>query len=217
MGVVRFFYDCEFIELGPYHPISLSSIGIVREDGQSLYLVNKDAPWDEIGNHPWLMENVVPSLPVSLVRQSDDLDVEMARAYWSIVWQADAPVYAREDIANAVREFCVPPEHARRIAGPTEMWGWYADYDHVILSQLFGRMIDLPKGMPMYTRDLKQEVDLWCEEYPHQKGAVQDALAKADARCPGTEHNALEDALQLKARYEEFARYRSAVKFGRVK
>ena len=38
--------------------------------------------------------------------------------------------------------------------GPFELWGWYSAYDHVILCQLFGRMIDLPKGWPMYTKDL---------------------------------------------------------------
>jgi len=37
-----------------------------------------------------------------------------------------------------------------------EIWGYYADYDWVVLCQLFGRMIDLPKGFPMYCRDVKQ-------------------------------------------------------------
>ena len=42
-------------------------------------------------------------------------------------------------------------------AGPSpEFWAYYADYDWVVLCQLFGRMIDLPKGWPMFCRDLKQ-------------------------------------------------------------
>jgi hypothetical protein len=40
-------------------------------------------------------------------------------------------------------------------ANPPEFYGYYSDYDHVALSWLFGRMIDLPNGFPMYTRDLK--------------------------------------------------------------
>lgn len=37
-----------------------------------------------------------------------------------------------------------------------EVWAYYADYDWVVLCQLFGRMVDLPKGWPMFCRDLKQ-------------------------------------------------------------
>lgn len=40
-----------------------------------------------------------------------------------------------------------------------EFWAWYADYDWVAICQLFGRMIDLPKGWPMYCRDFKQVCD----------------------------------------------------------
>lgn len=204
---MKFFYDTEFIEDGPAVPIELISIGIVREDGQSLYLVNKDAPWNEIGQHDWLRENVVPSLPLVLTTSTSGT--------WSASWEATAPVYDRGTIAAAVRDFCIPPDHAKKIAGPTEMWGWYADYDHVLLSQLFGRMVDLPAGMPMYTRDLKQEVDLFIEEHRYTKGSVEDALRRADARCHGAEHNALEDALQLKARYEEFAALKKRLKLRR--
>lgn len=38
-------------------------------------------------------------------------------------------------------------------------YGYYADYDWVVFCQLFGLMIDLPKGWPMYCRDLKQMLD----------------------------------------------------------
>lgn len=40
-----------------------------------------------------------------------------------------------------------------------EFYGYYADYDHVALSWIFGKMIDLPAGFPMYTKDLKQMLD----------------------------------------------------------
>jgi hypothetical protein len=40
-----------------------------------------------------------------------------------------------------------------------EFWAYYADYDWVVLCQLFGTMMDLPKGWPMYCRDLKQAAD----------------------------------------------------------
>lgn len=40
-----------------------------------------------------------------------------------------------------------------------EFYGYYSDYDWVVFCWLFGRMIDLPKGFPMYCIDLKQELD----------------------------------------------------------
>lgn len=38
-----------------------------------------------------------------------------------------------------------------------EFWGYYADYDWVVFCQsIFGMMVELPKGWPMYCNDLKQ-------------------------------------------------------------
>ena len=40
-----------------------------------------------------------------------------------------------------------------------EFYGYYSDYDWVVFAQLFGTMMDLPKGFPMYCKDLKQYKD----------------------------------------------------------
>lgn len=61
-----------------------------------------------------------------------------------------------------------------------EIWAYYADYDWVALCQLFGTMMDLPKGWPMYCRDVKQ----WCDmlgnpKLPEQKSQEHHALADA--------------------------------------
>ena len=61
-----------------------------------------------------------------------------------------------------------------------EFWGYYADYDWVVFCQMFGTMINLPKGWPMYCRDLKQ----WCDDLGNPK------LPKHKS----AEHNALSDA-----------------------
>jgi hypothetical protein len=62
-----------------------------------------------------------------------------------------------------------------------EFWAYYADYDWVALCQLYGTMMQLPKGWPMYCRDLKQ----WC-----------DSLGNPMLPTQGKgEHNALKDAL----------------------
>lgn len=61
-----------------------------------------------------------------------------------------------------------------------EIWAYYADYDWVALCQLYGRMIDLPAGWPMYCRDLKQLADsVGNPKLPDQGGAEHFALHDA--------------------------------------
>jgi hypothetical protein len=63
-----------------------------------------------------------------------------------------------------------------------EFWGYYADYDWVAFCQLFGRMVDLPKGWPKYCMDLKQFAkDLGDPELPKQAES-QEHHALSDAR-----------------------------------
>jgi 3' exoribonuclease, RNase T-like len=61
-----------------------------------------------------------------------------------------------------------------------ELWAWFAAYDHVVLSQLFGRMLDLPKGIPMYTHDLRAYLDYIPKtKIPAQPSGQHDALQDA--------------------------------------
>ena len=46
-----------------------------------------------------------------------------------------------------------------------QFYAYYADYDWVAFCWLFGKMIDLPKGFPMYTIDLKQSFDEKAESF----------------------------------------------------
>lgn len=62
----------------------------------------------------------------------------------------------REQIAADLIEFC---------GHEPELWSYYADYDWVVVCQLFGTMMDLPSGWPMWCRDIKQ----WCEELGNPK------------------------------------------------
>lgn len=80
-----------------------------------------------------------------------------------------------------------------------EIWAYYADYDWVALCQLFGTKMDLPKGWPMYCRDLKQ----WADMLGNPKLPEQD----------GAEHCALHDALWTKGAWywlHHFERDRAA-------
>lgn len=81
----------------------------------------------------------------------------------------------REQIASEIIEFCNPTKYGKPV-----FWGYYADYDWVVFCQLFGTMMDLPKGFPMYCCDIKQ----WCDmlgnpKLPEQGKGEHHALADA--------------------------------------
>jgi hypothetical protein len=76
---------------------------------------------------------------------------------------------------------------------PPEFWGYYADYDWVAVAQLFGPMIDLPKGWPMFCRDIRQ--------FAHHLGNPELPNQGKD------EHNALDDARWNKAAHEYLVHY----------
>lgn len=66
--------------------------------------------------------------------------------------------------------------------GSPEIWGYFSDYDWVVFCQLFGTMMDLPEGFPMYCLDLKQEMHRMCvgkDRLPPQSGTAHDALEDA--------------------------------------
>ncbi len=73
-------------------------------------------------------------------------------------------------------------------------WGYYADYDWVVLCWLYGTMMDLPKGWPMYCRDIKQ----LCDDLGNPKLPEQDG-----------EHHALADACWNKQAWEFLMRMKS--------
>lgn len=55
-------------------------------------------------------------------------------------------------------------------------------YDHVGLCQLWGRMIDLATGLPMFTNDIQQEarrLGVTWDELPPQPDGHHNALADA--------------------------------------
>jgi hypothetical protein len=174
---VRVFYDTEFLEDG--RTIELISIGMVAEDGRELYLVNEaigdDPLYTSIGHHRWLMEFVVPHLPLREATNRAK-PYEMPTAQFPGTFRLDHDdnrIVSLRYIRNAVRDFVLDtPE--------PQLWAWYGAYDHVALAQLFGRMIDLPKGFPMFTCDLKQEaVRLGNPRVPDQESGAHHALADA--------------------------------------
>jgi hypothetical protein len=162
---MKYFYDTEFIEDGK--TIDLISIGIVAEDGREYYAISKEFKPRKASQ--WVKDNVIAKLPprkVNPMYESPRLVGE------SKAWKS------REQIKQDILAFIGEDK--------PEFWAYYADYDHVALCQLFGTMMDLPKGWPMYTRDLKQ---------------LLDENGNPKMPKPKNEHNALADAKWVKDVY----------------
>lgn len=192
--MTRIYYDTEFIEDGA--SIVLISIGMVTDDGRSYYAVNGDVDqepdgnwqhqsgkttWQRVMEHPWLRGNVVPHLPITDADQLARHNANAAPLFGPRpvidgvrLDRTHSDVKPRYVIANEVRDFI-------QAAGPdVELWAWYGAYDHVALCWLWGRMIDLPDGVPMWTNDLRQERRRLGEpEMPRQADGEHNALADA--------------------------------------
>lgn len=179
---MKYFLDSEFIENGT--TIDLISLALVAEDSRSLYLQNKDCVFGNASD--WVWRNVFPSLGhfnLSGKRSCSEPSRTMSAERLTGKCNApDCPWRYKFEIRDEVRLFCDQDKH-----GAPEFWGYYADYDWVAFCQLFGTMMELPKGYPMYCRDVKQLADsLGVTELPPQ---------------PATEHNALSDAIWNKIAY----------------
>ena len=147
---MKIYFDTEFIEDGK--TIDLMSIGMVREDGETLYFENCQCDLSKASF--WVQENVIPHLTGPRVRYSM--------------------------ISRYILDFVGPNP---------EFWAYYADYDWVALCQLYGTMMELPEGWPMYCRDFKQYLD-------------DRGNPRVEKQTEG-QHNALSDALWLRNAHRE--------------
>jgi hypothetical protein len=165
-GMRRFFYDTEFME--EPGSIELISIGVVGEnvscvrknadpsdDGIPLfYACNLSADLSQAND--WVKNNVFPQLP-------------LPKEDGSPVWMP------KDEIREQLLWFLKPSKE-----DPVELWGYYSAYDHVLLCWLFGRMVDLPEGMPMLTMDVKQYAKMLGNlMLPSHTGEVHNALNDA--------------------------------------
>lgn len=193
---MKYFLDTEFIEgfkkplFGKRrHFIDLISIGIVREDGKEYYAVSND--FNSKDANDWVLKNVISKLPDKHVDQLDS----PRRRMESMAWKSQKQI--TYDILNFFGCF---RDHLFWRAPPNiEVYGYYADYDWVLFCSLFGRMMDLPKGFPMYCIDLKQQLDCKADKNGHFKydGATMTLAALKDYPTypkETNEHNALADA-----------------------
>jgi hypothetical protein len=173
----RIYYDTEFLEDG--RVIDLISIGMIDEAGASYYAVNSQAPWPKIEAHEYVMRHVWPQLPLTGY-DPRHRENPLSKHGRGILDRTDEAVKPRWVIAEEVKAFIL------RGSEEPQLWADFSSYDHVVLAQLWGAMAELPPGIPMRTRDVRQEID-------RHEGLV------LPIQDPRTEHHALYDAQHARA------------------
>lgn len=225
---MKYFYDTEFIEgtqekrflgikIGSTKPtIDLISIGIVCEDGREYYAVSKDFNLYEAWNRYdikedgvkcyWIRENVLLPIYKNHVDENDMHFVDFSYSTMKNILRRIGK--SNKQIAKEVKHFIAN----RPISANKEQWildydsknvelyGYYSAYDHVVFCWMFGKMIDLPKGYPMYTIDLKQMEDILMEKLrARKKRGYPEIIEK---------HDALSDARFNRRLYNFLQRYK---------
>jgi hypothetical protein len=186
-----------------------------RQKGMSATYGNMAYPKKEY----WIRENVLKPIFLELALRNDFEYVGREMTYSLLKKLINKYGKTNSQIAKEVKEFVYKPYHISNsiinnhkdferalFVNPISFYGYYADYDWVVFCWLFGKMIDLPQGFPMYCNDLKQiletrgfacngttiPLEMWGKDitehpnYPAQKD----------------EHNALADARWNKKLYE---------------
>lgn len=208
---IKYFLDTEFIEafhkplLGKRrHFIDLISIGIVCEDGREYCAISNEYDPKDAGG--WVIEHVI----IPMYQQTVHGD---ARNHVNALNFHKSFGKSNKQIAADIIDFChhrrlrpvgdkVNPAANAYIYDDPIFYGYYCDYDWVLFCSLFGRMIDLPKGYPMYCRDLKQRFD---EEFKEPIKSHPDYPIQKD------EHNALADAKWNKRLHSFMEEYLSEI------
>lgn len=213
---MRIYIDTEFIERKESNKVVLDliSIGLVKETGEKYYAINKDCDLSKASE--WVKENVIAQLPPKnpMPNETSPRLWEESKAwkdYESIMIDVALFCGCSMDMSFPIRkgllglwdkflyefELLKPKYHfALRDYEPVpEFWADWGAYDWIALCGLFGNMIDLPKGFPMYCNDLQQLV----------KESLHTGIIKSVEELPKQTkgfHNALEDALHAKEKHE---------------
>lgn len=158
---MKYFIDTEFAE-SPC-TIELISVAIVAEDGREFYAESTDFKYSMAND--WVKANVIPQL------WSRQEEIEFPFT-WPRHPKIEGGPLAKSSIGHDIRRFIGDDK--------PQFWGYYSAYDWVVFCWLQGSMIQLPKGWPMYCRDIKQ----WCDQLGNPQLPSHD----------NDQHHALDDA-----------------------
>ncbi|MEV1040393.1 hypothetical protein AB0J01_27640 [Streptomyces sp. NPDC050204] len=182
-------------EFDPRNPTlsGLLALGLTddAEHPAEYYAINADADLDALVDHPFILDHVLPYLPVEVERDVDGTPVR-------IRWDEHHPDYARvlpvSQIADDIAAY-FPGEDE------PELLARYGKDDLAYLHRLFGNdWGTMPRGVPRIFTDL--------EVLRRQLGAPQPPVQLAD------EHHALADARFNRDFHERLLRFQEMQRIG---
>ncbi len=162
---MKFYLDTEFEERGADFPIELISIALTCNKGEYYAQIDSARNWGiyvaihyGFGRRFPTVDTPIRKVPTEDVAALYEVDpwlidnVYRHLAYDSTQWQN------RQQVKASLAEWLKDMQGTDKTM---EFWGYFADYDWVLFSQIFGRMIDLQsviKQLPMLCMDIKQEM-----------------------------------------------------------
>ena len=155
----------------------------------------------------WIRDNVLKPIWEELVAKEFKIDflaeLENPFTYKGFKYLINKYGKSNKQIAEDIVKFIDERKVGETIISPAEsndnsihtkdvkFYGYYSDYDWVVFCWLFGKMIDLPKGFPMFAFDIQQQI----EEYKIDKEQLLKEVPQTNC------HNSLSDALWNKNAY----------------
>lgn len=218
--------------------IDLISIGLVSEDGREYYAISKEFNLKEAWNrydlklnkhYPmggeyykeyWIRENVLRPIFNDLwIKKSHIAHLHgVINKFTYNNFKRLVRLYGKSnkqisiEARNFIMETGIDYGIGAHTYTPVDIYTYYGDYDWVVFCWLFGKMIDLPKGFPMYSKDLKQIFDQKnFEVIPNGDingvkcspvAIARNLKAKSNYPKQENEHNALADARWNKRLYD---------------
>lgn len=222
--------------------IDLISIGIVAEDGREYYAISKDFNLEEAWNRYdlvqqsgdmrnlfpegkkvyWIRENVLKPIYLELRKKIESETENLISSkfcFKDLKCLINRYGKTNKEIAEEVRDFVMETGIDYGVGvhryTPIEFYAYYADYDWVVFCWLFGKMMDLPIGFPMYCKDLKQDFDFYNNNFTER--SMRNALSQRYSglknlkehpdypkQDPSKSHNAIEDARWNKQLFDFF-------------
>lgn len=178
---MRIYFDTEFS--GLQQDTQLISIGMIREDGQTLYAEIEGLNVEKMND--WVKENVIAKMKHDTKEWDEGI--------------ADIQIYgSKEDVRDAITKFTSDLDEVQFVAD-------VGHFDFVLLTDLYGNAFCFPDNFSPTCYDINQDIakrekisqreafDISRESYIIENGRSVDTTMK---------HNALTDAIGCKEIYE---------------
>ena len=171
---MKFFLDLEFSEIPQSATIIPLSVGVTTEHGDSFYQTLY-ADMAMVARNSWVVENVLPNLSLSPAQIKENC---VRNTGCNTGCSAG---HFRQLLTHFIDEQVNKDREIRGLADTPkiEFYGYYASYDWVVLCQLFGTMMHLPKGWPMFIHDLKAIQEMFLPDFKFREVVGHNALLDA--------------------------------------